>query len=93
MKIDKRVVIFGMIMLLIVWGTFFFFLIRYGDAVKGNPIAFGAKRFGLDCVCTDVGLPGAFMIINRTGNVTYEYPAQSTEQFKVNFSDWDKFNE
>jgi len=92
MKIDKRfwIVIF---IVLILWGSLFWFMIKYGESVRRDPCSICAERHGELVVCSTVGGE----IYNRfylpTGEITDNFDTStnlsenSTPFVKVNWRD------
>jgi len=91
MKTKTSITIITITALLVIWIIFFWYLWEFGEYVRGNPIAAGAKRFGVDCTCTSDKLPGAMMFVTKEGNVSYYYPdPEKAKPLIVNTSNWDK---
>lgn len=76
-KILSIVIVGGI--LLILWMTFFWYLVNYGDAVRGNPLSFATKKLGIDCTCTSEKIPGGYLYSDKNGNVREEYAQRRGE--------------
>jgi len=66
----KRLVLVAVV-LLIVWGSFIWFLINYGNEIKDNPLAVATKKYDVDCYCSSPDKPGLFISATRNGEVTF----------------------
>jgi hypothetical protein len=59
---------FTLIMILFVlWILFLFVLYRYGEVFQSNPFAYGAKKYGVDCICFR---DSSTIYITREGEIT-----------------------
>ena len=77
---------------LIMWLTFFWFLYNYAEEIRGNPISFAARKLEIDCSCTSKNIPGAFLYVNSSGYVSYDYPSKEITDKIINTSNWEVYN-
>ena len=57
---NKKLVLLLTISLLIIWGTFFFFVYRYAEVLKKNPCSVCAENMGSEVSCTTRGITRIF---------------------------------
>jgi len=53
---EYKVWIILTIILLLIWGSFFYFFINYGEVVRKDPCKVCAERLGKDFICTSIGI-------------------------------------
>ena len=75
-------------MLVLIWGTFFFFLVKYGDAVKTDPCSFCAKRMDQKITFAKEGI---MRIYHVNGTIEDIELAIGKTVYEYNTSDWEDF--
>jgi len=66
---DYKKLIIVAIVLLIIWGSFLWYLIAYGEAVKDSPCVVCAKKYRANCLCTKVDNPASILQVDYEGNI------------------------
>lgn len=72
----KLIFIITIIGLILIWGTFLWYLYSYGEEVRRDPCSVCAKRIGEDVTCTTSGISRVYYdngsiedIIHRTESI------------------------
>jgi hypothetical protein len=78
----------------VMWIIFLGLLNNHAEYIRDNPLSYGTKKLGIDCVCTDIDLPGAKMLINSSGYIQYIYPQLNKTFYDVDYKQLESiFNE
>lgn len=92
METKNIINLYVIVVLILIWGVFFWYLYNYSETIRGNPMSFAAKKLDVDCSCTSKRIQGAFMYVNSSGYVSYYYPSKKIEVELINTSGWRIYN-
>lgn len=79
----KLVVVIGLVL---IWGTFFIFLMRYGESVRNDPCGVCSKKMGKDITCTLNGLIPVWRTYYSNGTIADTTPKVIYVPPKINIT-------